>query len=106
VIPWLLLTAAILLEVIGTIALKFADGFTNLVPSAIVLVCYVTSFVLLSIVLRDLSLSLTYAVWAGAGTALVAAVGILALNEPATALKIGSIVLIIIGVMGLNYAGE
>ncbi len=82
-----LLTLAIAVEVGATISLRYSDGFTKLVPSILVVVGYATSFYLLSIILRDLSVSTTYANWAGAGTAAIAVIGIVVLREPATALK-------------------
>ena len=72
---------------------------------AIVVVGYATSFYLLSLILRELSVGTTYAIWAGAGTAAIAVIGIVALGEPATALKLGSIALIVAGVIGLNLSG-
>jgi small multidrug resistance pump len=100
-----LLTAAIAVEVGATISLRYSDGFTKLVPSLIVAVGYGTSFYLLSLILRDLSVGTTYAIWAGAGTAAIALIGIVVLGEPATALKLVSIALIVAGVIGLNLSG-
>jgi len=51
--------------------------------------------------LKKLDISITYAIWSGVGTALIAAIGVLYFKEPATALKLGSIALIVIGVVGL-----
>jgi multidrug transporter EmrE-like cation transporter len=101
-----LLSFAIVTEVAGTVALRYSDGFTKLVPSAVVVLGYGTSFWLLALVLRELSIGTTYAVWSAAGTALIAAFGVLAFGEPATALKLASLALIIIGVVGLNLAGS
>jgi small multidrug resistance pump len=100
-----LLAMAIAVEVAATISLRSSDGFTKLLPSAIVVIGYATSFYLLSLILRDLSVGTTYAIWAGAGTAAIAVIGIVALGEPATALKLASIALIIAGVIGLNLTG-
>ena len=100
-----LLTLAIAVEVAATISLRYSDGFTKLLPSALVVAGYGTSFYLLSLILRDLSVGTTYAIWAGAGTAAIAVIGIVALGEPATALKLASIALIIAGVIGLNLSG-
>ena len=72
---------------------------------AIVVVGYATSFYLLSLILKELSVGTTYAIWAGAGTAAIAVIGIVALGEPATAIKLASIALIIAGVIGLNLSG-
>jgi small multidrug resistance pump len=102
----LLLSFAIVTEVAGTVALRYSEGFTRLLPSAVVVLGYGASFWLLALVLRELSIGTTYAVWSAAGTALIAAFGILALGEPATALKLASLALIIIGVVGLNLAGS
>ena len=101
-----LLALAIAAEVAGTIALRFSDGFTRPFPSAVVIAGYALSFWMLALVLRHLSVGTTYALWAGAGTALIAAIGVLAFGEPATALKVASLGLIILGVVGLNLAGH
>lgn len=101
----LLLAFAILAEVAGTLALRYSDGFSRLVPSVIVVLGYGVSFWLLALVLRDMSVGTTYAIWAAAGTALIAVIGMVALGEPTTALKLGSLLLIILGVVGLNLGG-
>jgi|tagenome__1003787_1003787.scaffolds.fasta_scaffold17649825_1 small multidrug resistance pump len=100
-----LLTLAIAVEVGATISLRASDGFSRPIPSAIVVVGYALSFYLLSLILRELSVGTTYAIWAGAGTAAIAIIGIVVLGEPATALKLVSIALIIAGVIGLNLSG-
>ena len=104
--PAILLTIAILAEVAGTVALKYANGFTNLGPSALVVAGYGLSFWMLALVLRDLPIGLTYAVWAAVGTALIAAIGVVAFGEPATTMKLLSLALIIAGTVGLNVAGS
>ena len=101
----LLLTIAIASEVAATVSLRYSDGFSKPLPSAIVVVGYAISFWLLALVLRELSVGTTYAIWAGAGTAAIAVIGIVALGEPATAVKLASIVLIVAGVIGLNLSG-
>jgi multidrug transporter EmrE-like cation transporter len=101
-----LLALAIVSEVAATLALRSTDGFTRPLPSAVVVVGYGISFWMLALVLRELSIGVTYAVWSAAGTALIAAIGMLALGEPATALKVASLGLIILGVVGLNLAGS
>jgi small multidrug resistance pump len=101
-----LLAFAIVSEVAGTIALRYSEGFTKLVPSVIVVGGYGVSFWLLALVLREMSIGATYAVWSAVGTALIAAIGMFAFGEPATALKVASLGLIILGVVGLNLAGS
>ena len=71
-----LLALAIAVEVAATISLRASDGFTKLLPSVLVVIGYATSFYLLSLILRDLSVGTTYAIWAGAGTAAIAVIGI------------------------------
>jgi small multidrug resistance pump len=103
--PGALLAIAIAIEVCATISLRYSDGFTKPLPSAIVVAGYGLSFYLLALVLRDISVSTAYAVWSGAGTAAVAIIGMALLGEPATALKAGSILLIVVGVIALNLSG-
>ncbi len=100
-----LLAIAIAAEVAATVSLRYSDGFSKPLPSAIVVVGYATSFWLLSLILKELSVGTTYAIWAGAGTAVIAVIGIVALGEPATAIKLASIALIVAGVVGLNLSG-
>ncbi len=101
---WLWLSLAIALEVAGTTAMKFSDGFSNPVPTVLVFVFYACAFSLLILVMKYLDLGVAYAVWAGVGTALVAVIGILWFHEPATLLKLASIGLIVLGVIGLHVA--
>ena len=102
---YLLLTLAIGTEVGATTLLKLADGFTRLWPSLGVVAGYVLSFVLLAQVLKSLPVSLVYAIWSGAGTAAVAAIGFSLFREPVGWLKICGIGLIIAGVVALNLGG-
>jgi small multidrug resistance pump len=81
------------------------DSFTNVTWTALVVLGYAASIVLLSVVVRQIPVTVAYAVWAGAGTALVAVVGVVCLGEGLTPLKIGSLLLIVIGVVGLNLSG-
>ena len=100
-----LLAIAIATEVAATIALRYSDGFSKPLPSVAVVIGYAISFWLLALVLKELSVGTTYAIWAGAGTAAIAVIGIVALGEPATAIKLASIALIVAGVIGLNLSG-
>ena len=102
---WFYLAAAIATQVCGTVALRESDGFSKLVPSSIVVVGYGLSFFFLALALKEIDLSVAYAIWAALGTAAITLIGIAAFNEPATALKLASIGLIILGVVGLNISG-
>lgn len=104
-LAWTYLLAAIATEVAATVALKESDGFSRMFPSLIVVVGYGLSFWFLALALKHLELSLVYAVWAGLGTAAIALIGIASFGEPATAMKLGSIALVIAGVIGINFAG-
>ena len=90
---------------IGTVALRFSEGFTRLLASVVMVVAYGLSFYFLALVLRQLPLGFVYAIWAGAGTALVALVGMVALGEAVSGLKILGLALVIAGVVSLNLAG-
>ncbi|MFD4033219.1 DMT family transporter [Streptomyces sp. NPDC058637] len=100
-----LLAAAIAAEVAGTTAMKYSEGFTRLWPSLGTVVGYVLAFVLLAQTLKTLSVGTAYAIWAGAGTAAVAAIGIIWMGESAGPAKLAGVALIIAGVVVLNLGG-
>lgn len=104
-IAWLYLILAILFEVAGTTCMKLSAGFSKLIPSILLFLFYAGSFVAVTFALKEIDVSIAYAVWSGLGTALITLVGIFFFRESVTLLKIVSILLIIIGVMGLNLAG-
>lgn len=103
---WLVLALAILLEVAGTTSMRLSEGFTRLTPSVLIFVFYAGSFALNTMVIRVLGLSVVYGVWSGVGTVLTAMIGIWYFKEPATAVKMVSIGLIVIGVLGLHSASR
>jgi small multidrug resistance pump len=105
-LAWILLTGAIASEVVATSALKLSNGLTRPAPSVVVAVGYLLSFVLLAQALKlQLQVSVAYAIWSGGGTAAIAIIGMLLLNEPLTAGKALGIALVIAGVVVLNLAG-
>lgn len=103
---WGVLAVAIAFEVAGTTCMRLSEGFTRLTPSVLIFVFYALSFVLNTLIIGTLGLSVVYAVWSGVGTVLTAAIGILYFKEPATAVKLACVGLIIIGVMGLHSAAR
>lgn len=103
---WAVLAGAILLEVAGTTCMRLSEGFSRLTPSVLIFVFYAASFTLNTLVIRTLGLSVVYAVWSGVGTVLTAMIGYLYFREPATALKMVSAGLIVIGVIGLHSASR
>ena len=104
--PWILLSAAILLEVAGITAMKLSRGFAELIPSVAVPVFYVLSAAAVIMALKRLDLSVTYAIWSGVGTALAAMIGIAYFREPLTLFKMASLLLVVLGVIGLTLAGK
>ncbi len=99
---YLLLALAIASEVCATSCLKLTDGFSRLWPSLGVGVGYVLSFALLGQALKQIPVSVAYAVWSGAGTAAVAAIGVVAFGEELGRVQLAGIALIIVGVVLLN----
>ncbi|MCP4272189.1 MAG: multidrug efflux SMR transporter [Gammaproteobacteria bacterium] len=99
---WLYLTGAIFLEIAGTTSMKLSEGFTRTVPTIFIFAFYFLSFIALTMALKRIDVSVAYAIWAGAGTALIAIIGVVHFREPLTLIKVVSVSLIIIGVVGLN----
>lgn len=97
-----LLLVAIGMEVGATSLLPRAAGFTQPLWSLVVVAGYALSIWLLAVVVRSIPVGIAYAVWAGLGTAAVALIGFLWLGEPMTWLKAASLLLIVLGVVGLN----
>lgn len=102
---WFLLIGAIVLEVAGTISMKLSEGFTRPVPSVLLFLFYAGSFVFLTFALKRIEVGVAYAVWSGVGTALVTTIGVLYFREAATPAKCISILLILVGIVGLNLTG-
>ncbi|TLS40582.1 multidrug efflux SMR transporter [Streptomyces montanus] len=100
-----LLTGAIAAEVAATTAMKYTDGFSRLWPSLLTVLGYTIAFVLLAQTLKTVSVGTAYAIWAGVGTAAIAAIGMMFLGEGLSAAKLTGIALIIGGVVVLNLGG-
>ena len=103
---WLYLTLTIALEVCDTPSMKFSEGFLKLMPPIMIFAFYSLSFALFTLVLKTIDVSVAYAIWAGLGVLLITLVGIFWFDESTSALKIASIGLIIIGVVGLRLSLE
>lgn len=100
---WFYLGIAIVSEVIATSALKAADGFTQLVPSIIVVLGYAAAFYFLSLTLRFIPIGITYAVWSGVGIVLVSLIGWFAYRQPLDIAAMIGIGFIVAGVVILNF---
>src|SRR4051794_5040459 len=99
---WMFLYVAIALEVAGTVALKFSKGMSVFLPSALSFILYTSSLSSLSFALRTIPVSVAYAIWAGLGSTAVAVIGIFYFKEPASMFKIMSMVMVVVGLVGLN----
>lgn len=101
---WGVLLLAGLLEIGWAIGLKYTDGFTRLWPSVGTGAALIASMVLLGTALRTLPLGTAYAVWTGIGTIGTAILGMVLLGEPASAIRLLCIALIVAGILGLKLA--
>ena len=102
---WCYLVAAIVFEVFGTTCMKLSDGFSKSTPSTLMWVFYGLSFYAMTHAIKHLEVSVAYAIWSGLGTALIAGIGIFWFQETFGALKLVSLALIIVGIVGLNLSG-
>ena len=102
---WVILIVSGLLEAGWALSLKASDGLSKLWPSVAFFVLLIASMAGLMIALKTLPVGPAYAVWVGIGAVVTAIIGMIAFGDPVSALTIGSIVLIIAGVVGLQLAG-
>jgi small multidrug resistance pump len=98
------LVLAIVFEVIGTTSMKLSEGFQNLLPSLVIFLCYGISIGFLTMAVRTIDISVAYAMWSAIGMVLISMIGILWFHESATAWKVISIGVIILGVVSLQLS--
>ena len=103
---WALLGVAAIFEIAFAISIKPTEGFTRLAPTVAVVVFGAISVYLLSKTLNRLPVGTAYAAWTGLGAVGTVALGIVIYHEPVTALRIGCIALIVVGVTGLRLAAS
>jgi quaternary ammonium compound-resistance protein SugE len=101
---WLLLCVAGLFETAWAVGLKYSDGFSRLVPSILAVSAMIASIVCLAFALKSLPVGTAYAVWTGIGAVGTAILGMYLFQEPATSLRLGSIALVVAGIVGLKLA--
>ncbi|MBN9788718.1 QacE family quaternary ammonium compound efflux SMR transporter [Pseudonocardia sp. TMWB2A] len=101
---WILLVVAGIFEIIWASAMKRSEGFTKLGPSAITLGAMIISFGLLAAAMRQLPLGTAYMIWTGIGAIGAFIYGVVALNEPANAMRIGAAALIVTGIAVMKFA--
>lgn len=101
---WTYLLLAGLCEIGWAVGLKYTEGFSRLVPSVLTIGAMVISLGLLGLALKTLPVGTAYAIWTGIGAVGTAALGIYLFSEPATALRLACISVIVIGIVGLKFA--
>ncbi len=99
---WIYLALAGLFEIGWAIGLKYTEGFTRPLPTALTVASMVVSLGLLGLALKTLPVGTAYAIWTGIGTIGTVALGIMLLGESANALRLSCIGLIVLGIVGLK----
>jgi small multidrug resistance pump len=99
---WGFLGVAIVAEVVATSALKASDGFSNWLPSVIVIVGYAIAFYFLSLTLRTIPVGVAYAIWSGLGVVLITAVGWIVFGQKLDLPALAGMGLIVAGVLVMN----
>jgi len=101
---WIYLFFAGVLEVVWAVGLKYTEGFSRLTPSVVTVGAMIVSFYLLSQALKELPLGTAYAVWTGIGAVGTAVLGIFLFGEARDIVRIGCILLIVAGIVGLKLS--
>ncbi|MCU0900970.1 MAG: multidrug efflux SMR transporter [Cypionkella sp.] len=102
--PWLLVVLAGLLETGWAIGLKYSEGFSRPIPSALTILGALTSFWLLSLAMKDLPVGTAYAVWVGIGTLGTAILAVILFAEPVNLVRVLGILMILGGIIALKLA--
>lgn len=100
---YLYLAIAIVAEVIGTSALKAAEGFTRLLPSVVVIAGYGTAFYFLSLALKAIPVGIAYAIWSGVGVALITLIGWIVFKQRLDVPALAGLALIVAGVVVIQF---
>lgn len=103
---WLCLGGAIACEIFATTCMKLSDSLTRWIWIPPMIAGYLLALGGLALALKHIEVGIAYAIWAGAGTLAIAAIGIVFFNEGASPLKLASMVLVVLGVVGLNLANS
>jgi len=106
IMAWVVLVFSGIMEAGWALSLKASDGFSRLWPSVAFIVLLIASMAGLTFALKTLPVGPAYAVWVGIGAVLTAVIGMIAFKDPVNVITIGSIALIIAGVVGLQVAGS
>lgn len=103
---YIYLVLTILAETAAVICMKMADGFRNKTYSVLAVVAYIGGFVFLTLCLKQMPVGIANAIWAGASTVLVALLGVWLFKENLSTIQIISMLLIVIGLIGLNISAK
>jgi quaternary ammonium compound-resistance protein SugE len=103
--PWILLIAAALFEIVWAMGLKYTEGFTRLWPTVGTVATMIVSVILLAMASKSLPIGTAYAVWTGIGAAGAVIFGIVLFKDPATLVRLACVGMILLGVVGLKLAG-
>lgn len=101
---WIILVIAGLLEVVWAVGLKYTPGFSRLTPSVITVTAMIVSLALLAWAMKSLPVGTAYAVWTGIGAVGAAITGIVLLGESANPMRLASLALIVLGIIGLKLS--
>lgn len=99
---WVYLYIAVMFDIGGTLLLRLSHGFEKMLIGISALLCYLVSFILLAQTLKVVPIGISYAIWSGLGTAIVAVLGIFLFKEQMTLVKAFFVIMIIVGCVGLN----
>lgn len=102
--PWAIVVIAGLLETGWALGLKYSEGFTRPIPSALTIAGALASFWLLSLAMKDLPVGTAYAVWVGIGAIGTAVAAVILLGEPVNLMRVAGILLILGGIIALKLA--
>ena len=103
---WIILVIAGLLEVVWAVGLKYTHGFSRLMPSVITVTAMIVSMALLAWAMKSLPVGTAYAVWTGIGAVGAAITGIVLLGESANPMRLASLALIVLGIIGLKLSTQ
>jgi len=101
---WLILFLAGIFEIVWAIGLRYTHGFTKITPTIFTIIAMIISFYLLSLALKSLPLGTAYAIWVGIGTIGTVIAGVILFSEPTSVIRIVSIILILVGIIGLKLS--
>lgn len=101
---WIILLFAGLFEIGWAVGLKYTDGFTRPLPTALTIAAMLASLGLLGLAMKELPLGTAYAIWTGVGAVGTVIAGIILFGESMSLVRLGSVLLICMGLLGLKLS--